>query len=87
MSDSTLRHHVQLCPVCSRALDSASNLTGERKPTAGDYTICMYCFAVLRFDSDLHLVQVSQDEVPKDVREAQDAVEFWASVNGGGKER
>lgn len=43
------------CPHCGAVLDEVRGIPEERRPRAGDYTLCIYCLAVLTFDADLHL--------------------------------
>ena len=45
------------CPVCGRVLDAASMVGGEGRPKPGDFTVCMYCSSILRFDGNLSLRQ------------------------------
>lgn len=54
------------CPVCAASLNAASLLeaTGSTDaPEKGDFTICCYCFSILRFDEGLLLRRPSDKEL------------------------
>ncbi len=60
------------CPACRSTLDGATGVGHDEKPTAGDVTVCAYCFVVLEFTESLQLRELSTDELqqlPADVRE------------------
>jgi len=78
VSKRVYRHDTQLCPVCGHAIDSATGVVGSGKPRPGLYSVCFYCFAALRFDEQMQLTHVPQDQVPNDVSEIQDAAEAYA---------
>jgi hypothetical protein len=45
-------------------MDSASNLSpGAKPPVPGDWTICLACGAILRFDADLSHRLASDEEI------------------------
>lgn len=48
------------CPRCGSILDV---VTGEREPHPGDYSGCVYCGAVNRFDENLRLRPATKDEI------------------------
>lgn len=52
------------CPVCFHKLDAVTNVTGPDKPEAGDFTVCVGCANVLRFDSEMRLVLSSLEAIP-----------------------
>jgi len=58
----------QFCPVCFAVLDGVTNLTGPDKPDPGDFTVCVYCRAVLKFGPDLAMELSSLEAVPVHVR-------------------
>lgn len=43
------------CPYCEAKLDAASHMDGPlpAKPTAGDFTVCIYCAQVLILDDQI----------------------------------
>ena len=60
------------CPQCFHKLDAVDEIGGDstvtRMPEPGDFTICMACAAVLRFDGGLRLVLSSLSDVPVEIR-------------------
>lgn len=61
-----------LCPVCRANLDAASSLTSEPEPFSppkpGDFTICLICSTLLRFNYALHV----EEATPEGLRELHD---------------
>lgn len=51
------------CPACGYVIDRASSVEGDATPTPGDFSVCMDCGAVLRFDAALRVRLASGDEV------------------------
>lgn len=49
------------CHSCGRALDAVTHL-GNQMPKAGDFTACIGCAALHRFDANLTLQPVSREE-------------------------
>jgi hypothetical protein len=49
------------CPVCHAPLDGASETHGNHAPKPGDFSVCMYCTAALRFTEQLLLEVVTMD--------------------------
>jgi hypothetical protein len=54
------------CPVCKVKLTGALPTTNNREepnwtPKAGDFTVCVYCGAVLRFEMDLQYTVATRD--------------------------
>lgn len=43
------------CPECGKELSAATFPSGKTAPSPGDFSVCAYCAAVLRFDDTLHL--------------------------------
>lgn len=62
MKDFEIR--ASFCPYCFRLLDAASNVEGEGAPQPGDFTLCIECSSVLRFDEEMNLVMSSWDDIP-----------------------
>ncbi len=58
------------CPVCSSDLDAVTNMTSKEGPEPGDFTVCIHCRSVLRFDGKMELVKSSLIEVPIHMRYA-----------------
>lgn len=48
------------CPKCQAMLDKASDPLGVNTPSVGDYSICLYCNAVLQFGIGLTLHKVDK---------------------------
>jgi hypothetical protein len=59
---------LQLCPVCFWQLDGITNMTGREEPGVGDFTVCIGCRSVLRFDLGMKLEKSSLLEVPTHLR-------------------
>ena len=55
----TTRTPISYCK-CGVKLDCA---TGDRKPRPGDYSLCVECFEILRFDENLLLRSATPDEI------------------------
>jgi hypothetical protein len=57
------------CPSCGALLDAAS--ARDARPSPGDYSICVKCLAVARFDAGLRLVALpARHRVPWHVVDA-----------------
>lgn len=65
MLDVTTRTPKNMCPHCGSLVDAA---TGDRTPEAGDFTICLYCAGINRFNDNLLLVKSNLQEVPQYLR-------------------
>lgn len=49
-----------LCLICGYFVDRASSVTGKKgRPVEGDFTICLNCGGLHRFDQKLNLVPSS----------------------------
>lgn len=60
------------CPTCGYVMDQASSVEGEATPKTGDFSVCMRCGELLRFNAALHVRLASDTEVnalPKNLRE------------------
>jgi hypothetical protein len=53
-----------LCPKCFGLLDGVANLEAAELPEPGDFTICMKCASVLRFDEKMQLMVASLMDIP-----------------------
>jgi len=52
------------CPQCFSVLSATSCMTAEAKPEPGDFTVCAYCAAVLRFNAKMDLEISELAEIP-----------------------
>jgi hypothetical protein len=50
------------CPECGQLLDCASDPEGIKGPIPGDFSVCIGCGAILRFDDALKLRSASLAE-------------------------
>jgi len=50
-----------ICPSCAKPLDGAAG--GDQAPAPGDFSICIYCATILKFDKNLDLEVLSQKEL------------------------
>lgn len=58
----TKRHYAQYCPGnCGYQLDAASGFE-NRLPDVGDFSICLNCYAILRFGKGFKLELSSVEE-------------------------
>jgi hypothetical protein len=57
------------CPGCDRNLNAT---TGDGGPSPGDYSICLYCATVLRFNEDMTVRAVPDKEIPYSVMRMRD---------------
>lgn len=71
------------CPVCKHKIDRASEtMEGGREPKGGDFSVCIYCTAFLRFEDDMTLrkaTQADMDELPPEARQTMARVR-WARM-------
>jgi len=51
------------CPSCNHKLDSVAGQ--DVRPEPEDYTICIYCLAVLQFNKDLSVQLIEEKDIPK----------------------
>lgn len=54
------------CPACEAPLDAGFTSEEDRRPVEGDYTVCLYCTAVLRFNENHSLRLATSEEVEED---------------------
>jgi hypothetical protein len=60
----TTRIHASFCPFCFQMLDAVSSMQDKKVPEPGDFTICIECGAVLRFDAKMDLLASSLEDIP-----------------------
>lgn len=66
----------QFCPRCFHLLDAFTCMTGQHYPEPGDYTVCIGCAAVLRWDEAMNFELAELIQVPIAVR-----LEFVKIIN------
>lgn len=59
-----------LCPCCGYKFNRASNTRGTDKPVVGDFSVCINCGALLRFDANLVPV-LTDDKFYEDLTDKQ----------------
>ena len=58
------------CPTCNHSIDSATDVSGGARPSPGDFTICLYCQDIFRFDERLQMKPLEEADIellPMDV--------------------
>ncbi len=67
-----------LCPKCRRELDAFSVFEAGSRPEPGDLTVCLYCSALLEFDSSMALITATAESIAgiADLTELQAATHF-----------
>lgn len=50
------------CPACGAEFDSATGTTTDDAPKPGDFSVCLYCCAILVFNEDLTNRRMSIEE-------------------------
>lgn len=61
------------CPACGKVCDAATGISGAVRPKPGDYTVCLGCAAILRFDEEFALIRAKTVELlaePLELRKA-----------------
>ena len=51
------------CPTCKKLLDGFTAVDHDKKPKAGDVTICSYCNEVLQFNDDMSMKLASPEVI------------------------
>lgn len=52
------------CPICGEVLDAATGIQGKKvAPKEDDFTMCIYCGTLLRFNSDLSYRAAADEEL------------------------
>lgn len=52
------------CPHCNSKIECSTGAFDKTlKPKTGDFTVCIYCQSVLRFDENMKPVKVSDQEI------------------------
>lgn len=64
----TLYTTPQLCPSCGYTLDGHTNTSGSGGPGPGDFTICLACAAIMRYDEGMKVYAITLEEVPEECR-------------------
>ncbi len=59
---------VPRCPACGATLDA---VRGQGRPKEGDWNVCAYCLAPLRFRQDLTSRRATIEELEQDVAAGQ----------------
>lgn len=59
----TFRTKGSQCKSCFKMNDSHSSVDGEDKPSENDISICFNCGVLCKFDKDLNLQQLTEDEI------------------------
>lgn len=55
-----------VCPACGNNLDASETLVDpETVPNPGDISMCIYCFDVARFDSDMRLHSLGVEDIER----------------------
>jgi transcription initiation factor IIE alpha subunit len=52
-----------LCPYCGHAMDAATDVEADARPSPGDIGVCIECGGVLAYTDDLTLRAASQEEI------------------------
>jgi hypothetical protein len=60
----TSRTPPQFCPVCFEFLDTVTSITAAVLPQPDDFTVCIGCGSVLKFDANMMLLPSSLMEIP-----------------------
>jgi hypothetical protein len=50
------------CPCCSRVLDAFTTVGHKHQPKAGDFSVCAYCGAILRFGPGCLMFLLATDD-------------------------
>jgi hypothetical protein len=61
---------VPICPVCSNQRGGLAPVLQRGAPSEGDFSLCLYCGAMLRFTRNLSLRLAADDEL-KEFKEKQ----------------
>jgi hypothetical protein len=72
------------CPYCDGSLDAASHMREQAKPKKGDFSVCIYCAQLLRFDEllaprkllagEAETVFLAQPKLAEEIRRLQAAI-------------
>jgi hypothetical protein len=60
----TTRLPPSFCPFCFHVLDAVSSVGAEVVPEPDDFTICIGCCHVLRFDANMQLCESALTDIP-----------------------
>lgn len=58
------------CPVCHKVLECVTEINAKKPflPKEGDFTFCISCTALLRFDKVLNLRVPEESEIPENMK-------------------
>ena len=66
------------CPECEYEMNAASSIEGiKEEPEEGDFSICINCYALARYDSELKLRGITNETINYLKNEEP---EFWANI-------
>lgn len=57
------RHRVSICPRCGHMLNATSDPKDRGAPRPGDFSLCIECGEILRFDRQLRLKPVTPEMI------------------------
>lgn len=60
------------CASCGHILDTATGVEEGTTPSVNDLTVCVYCGELHRFDEDLKLVLLTEEEIEEIKDQAPD---------------
>jgi hypothetical protein len=64
----TTRIPETFCPLCFALLSGTTAMTNDKEPEPGDFTVCLYCAAVLIFGPRMELEKSSLMDIPEHSR-------------------
>jgi hypothetical protein len=59
---------LQLCPLCGYEFEATTALKDGVRPGEGDFSVCVNCAVVMRYDANLRLVRSSINEASPALR-------------------
>lgn len=62
-----------ICPKCGYLLEAATDMESDKRPSPGDWAVCINCATVLRFDENLRH-QLHVGEIPPELHRYRQAV-------------
>jgi len=74
------------CPSCQHVIDGAGRVTGDSRPEAGDFTVCVYCASVAVFTETLMLRTLTDEEraiaeTEPDLNEMVRLIRLWLAAH------
>ena len=61
------------CPHCGALLDACTSLDGDHQPSPGDWTVCIECAGVSRWDASFNL-RAPEREAFADITDSERAL-------------